>query len=49
MQVAFEKAHGALARGVVAERDVDVRIDQAGNGGHAAGIDDDVRGLHVGR
>ena len=46
VQVAFEIADGALARRVVAEGDVDVGIDQAGNGGHAAGVDHDIGGVH---
>ena len=39
VQVAFQIADGALARRVVAERDVDVRVDQAGDRRHAAGVD----------
>ena len=45
MQVAFEIADRALARRVVAERDVDVGVDQAGNRRHAAGIDHHIGGL----
>ena len=39
MDVAFEEADGLLPRRVIAERDVDMGIDQAGHGHHAAGID----------
>src|SRR5262249_38599030 len=42
VDVAFEIADGLLAWRIVAERDVDVRIDQAGNGSSPIGIDDDV-------
>ena len=45
MQVAFQIADGALARRVVAEGDVDVGVDQAGDGRHAAGVDHDVGAL----
>ena len=45
VQVAFEKADGVLARRVVAEGDVHMRVDQAGDGRDAVGIDDDVGGF----
>ena len=45
VQVAFEVADGALARRVVAEGDVHVRIDQARNRRHAAGVDHHVGAL----
>ncbi len=44
MDVAFEKADGLLARRVIAERDVDVGVDEPGDGGRPVGIDDDVAG-----
>ena len=47
MDVALEVADGLLARRVVAEGDVDVGVDEAGNGGRAAGVDDDVAALDV--
>ena len=49
MQVAFEIADRTLARCIVAEGDMNVGIDQARNRRHAAGIDDDIRGLDRGR
>ncbi len=42
VDVAFEEADGLLPRGVVAERDVDVGIDQARHRRHAARVD-----LHI--
>src|SRR5262245_19633275 len=47
VDVAFEIADGLLAWRVVAERDVDVRIDQAGNGGSPIGINDEVTGFDL--
>ena len=47
MQVAFEKADRALPRRIVAEGDMDVRVDKAGDRRHAAGIDDDVGGFDL--
>jgi hypothetical protein len=49
VQVAFEIADRALARCVVAERDVHVRVDQARDGRHTAGVDDDIGALGRGR
>ena len=46
VQVAFEKTHRTLARRIVAEGDVDVGIDQAGDRGHAAGVDHHIGALH---
>src|SRR6185437_2302942 len=42
MRVAFEKSNGLLPRRVIAERDMDVRIDETGYGDGAAGIDGDI-------
>src|SRR5205807_9457860 len=50
VQVAFEIADGALAGGVVAERDVDMRVDQTGDRRHAVGVDHHIGLAHdVGR
>jgi hypothetical protein len=49
VQVAFEIADGVLARREIAERDVHMRIDQAGNGGGAARVDHHVAGLDIAR
>ena len=46
VEVAFEIADGALARRVVAEGDMDVRVDQPGDRRHAAGVDHHVGGVH---
>ena len=42
MHVAFEKPTTLLPRRVVAEGDVDVGVDQAGDRGGAVGVDHDV-------
>jgi len=42
VKVAFKITNGALAGGVIAECNVDMRINQAGNRRHAAGVNDDV-------
>ncbi len=42
VNIAFEKANGALARRVVAEGDVDMGIDQARDGDRAVRVDHDV-------
>jgi len=47
MDVAFEVSHGLLARCVVAERDVDVGVDQTGNYGCSIGVDDNVASLNI--
>ena len=45
MDIAFQKPDGALARRIIAEGDVDVRVDEAGDRRHAAGIDHHVGAL----
>ena len=49
MQVAFQVADRALARGIIAEGDVDMGVDQAGDRGGLVGIDDDIGALHLAR
>jgi hypothetical protein len=44
MNVAFEIADRFLARRIIPERDVNLRVDQAGNGRCAAGVDHHVAG-----
>ena len=45
MQIAFQISDRALPRRVVAERDVDVGVDEAGHRSHAGGIDHDIGAL----
>jgi hypothetical protein len=47
MDVAFEVSHGLLARRVIAERDVDVGVDQTGNCGRSSSVDDNVAALNI--
>ena len=42
VNIAFEEADGFLARGIIAEGDVDMGIDQARHGHHARGVDGNV-------
>jgi hypothetical protein len=48
VEIALQKANRALARRIVAERDVHVRIDEARDRGGAVRIDDDVTAVHLG-
>ena len=49
MQVALDEAHRLLARGVVAESDVHLGIDQAGARGGLVGVHHHVAGFQLGR
>ena len=49
VHVAFKKPDGALPRRVVAEGDVHMGIDEAGNGGGAVCVDHDVAGFELRR
>ena len=48
MEIALQKANRALARRVVAERDMHMRIDEAGDRGRPVRVDDDVTAVHLG-
>ena len=48
VQIAFEVADRALPRRVVAERDMDMRVDQARHRRHAVGVDDDIGAVNRG-
>jgi hypothetical protein len=47
MQIAFQITDGALPRRVIAERDMHVRVDQARDRRHAAGIDHHIGALDL--
>jgi hypothetical protein len=47
MDVALQVTDGLLARRVVAEGDVDMGVDEAGNGGGASGVYNDIAALDV--
>ncbi len=49
VDIALKISDGLLTRRVVAKRDVDMGVDQAGNGGRPISIDDDVAGLDLPR
>ena len=47
VQITFQIADRLLPRRIIAEGNMDMAVDQAGNGGGAVGIDYDIRGTHV--
>ncbi len=47
MQITFQIADRLLPRRIIAEGNMDMAVDQAGNRGGAVGIDHDIRGAHV--
>jgi hypothetical protein len=46
VDIALQISDGALTRRVVAERNVDVGVDQTRNGGRSISVDDDIAGLN---